>query len=58
MNHSTLLQTPIIGYATRTGKRHPLNDDQHDTFVVLRENTTRRLARRCAPGCSDRAPMA
>ena len=46
MNHSTLLQTPIIGYATRTGKRHPLNDDQHATFVVLRENTTRRLARR------------
>lgn len=46
MNLPITHHTPLIGSATRTGKRHSLNDDHYASFVVLRENTTRRLARR------------
>ncbi|MFN8444471.1 MAG: protein phosphatase 2C domain-containing protein [Caldilineaceae bacterium] len=46
MNIPNHLQLPFIGSTTRTGKRHPVNDDHFASFVVLRENTTRRLARK------------
>ena len=46
MNQPTHRYSPLIGCATSTGKRHPINDDHLASFVVLRENTTRRLARK------------